>query len=224
MSHPTPDPPFESQPQGISLDELAQAFAQVMGGEPRRPAEEQVSPAAGGAAEASATQDGAGETTIAQGDAGEMPASTAAAIESAPGDEACPISPRTILEAMLFVGNRENRPLSPERVAELMRDVATDEIPTIVDDLNNRYAAQGAAYRIVGEGGGYRLSLCPELHSLRDRFYGRIREARLSQAAIDVPGAGGLSTARHRRQDRPSAWQAEQPCPGPSGASGAVAG
>ena len=28
---PAPDPPFESQPQGISLDELAEAFAQVMG-------------------------------------------------------------------------------------------------------------------------------------------------------------------------------------------------
>ncbi len=30
-----PDPPFDPQPQGISLDELAQAFAQVMGVEPR---------------------------------------------------------------------------------------------------------------------------------------------------------------------------------------------
>ena len=36
---PSPDPPFDSQPQGISLDELAEAFAQVMGVEPRRAAE-----------------------------------------------------------------------------------------------------------------------------------------------------------------------------------------
>ena len=36
MMSPSPDPPFESQPQGISLDELAEAFAQVMGAEPRR--------------------------------------------------------------------------------------------------------------------------------------------------------------------------------------------
>ena len=35
----SPDPPFESQPHGISLDELAEAFAQVMGGQPRRAAE-----------------------------------------------------------------------------------------------------------------------------------------------------------------------------------------
>ena len=33
------DPPFESQPQGISLDELTQAFAQVMGVEPRQKAD-----------------------------------------------------------------------------------------------------------------------------------------------------------------------------------------
>ena len=32
---PSPEPLFEGQPQGISLDELAQAFAQVMGAEPR---------------------------------------------------------------------------------------------------------------------------------------------------------------------------------------------
>jgi segregation and condensation protein B len=183
---PTPDPPFESQPQGISLDELAQAFAQVMGVEPRRPAEEHAPSAASDAGEASETGENAGESVVARDDGDEVPTSTTAAIESAPGDEACPISPRTILEAMLFVGNRENRPLSPERAAELMRDVATDEIPAIVDDLNNRYAARGAAYRIVGESGGYRLTLCPELHSLRNRFYGRIREAKLSQAAIDV--------------------------------------
>ena len=36
---PSADPPLESQPQGISLDELAQAFAKVMGVEPRRAAE-----------------------------------------------------------------------------------------------------------------------------------------------------------------------------------------
>ena len=35
----SPERSFDPQPQGISLDELAEAFAQVMGTEPRRPAE-----------------------------------------------------------------------------------------------------------------------------------------------------------------------------------------
>ena len=33
---PSADPPFEPNQQGISLDKLAEAFAQVMGAEPRR--------------------------------------------------------------------------------------------------------------------------------------------------------------------------------------------
>ena len=53
-------------------------------------------------------------------------------------------------------------------------------------ELNRRYDADGAPYHIVGEGDGYRLALRDEFHPLRNRFYGRIREARLSQAAIDV--------------------------------------
>ena len=42
-------------------------------------------------------------------------------------EDSCPISPLSILEAMLFVGNRDNRPLSPRRAAELMRNVEVDE-------------------------------------------------------------------------------------------------
>jgi segregation and condensation protein B len=87
---------------------------------------------------------------------------------------------------MLFVGNRENRPLSAARAADLMRDVEPDEIPALVDELNRSYESRGAACRIASEGDGYRLVLCRELHGLRDRLYGRLREAKLSQAAIDV--------------------------------------
>jgi segregation and condensation protein B len=87
---------------------------------------------------------------------------------------------------MLFVGNSDNQPLSPSRAAELMRDVEVDEIPSLVDELNHSYESNGAPYHIVGEGDGYRLTLHDEFRSMRNRFYGRIREARLSQAAIDV--------------------------------------
>jgi segregation and condensation protein B len=175
----SPDPQYEPQPQGISLDELAEAFAQVMGAEPRR-AEE--TPA--GAAEPSpdVPEDGAVEAKPQAADQ----APDTAQPTALPEEDSCPVNPRTILEAMLFVGNRENQPLRPARAAELMRDVAADEIPTLVDELNRRYDADGAPYRVIGEGDGYRLSLRDEHHPLRNRFYGRIREARLSQAAIDV--------------------------------------
>jgi segregation and condensation protein B len=67
-----------------------------------------------------------------------------------------------------------------------MRGVAADEIPALVDQLNRRYAARGCPYFIASEGAGYRMTLRREFWPIRNRFYGRIREVRLSQAAIDV--------------------------------------
>ena len=101
-------------------------------------------------------------------------------------DDSCQLSPRTILEAMLFVGSPANEPLSSVRVAELMRGVQAEEIPNLVAELNHRYAADGCPYQIVSEMSGYRLVLRPVFAGVRERIYGRVREARLSPAAIDV--------------------------------------
>ena len=161
----TSDP--QSDPERvISLDELSKAFAQVMGGD--------VVPME----EAAPSEAPVSEEAVAEEAPGEP--------ESAVEEDACPICPRSILEAMLFVGNRENEPLSSQRAAELMRDVEPAEILALVDDLNRQYRAGGCPYRIAGEGAGYRLVLRKEFDTVRNRFYGRIREARLSQAAIDV--------------------------------------
>jgi segregation and condensation protein B len=177
---PSSNPPFEKQPQGISLDELAEAFAQVMRVEPpREGTSQQAQPPDDGQASQSPLMPGAGNADDSATLVAEVPA-------LADEEDLCPLSPRTILEAMLFVGNRESRPLSPARLAELMRDVDPSEIPSLVDELNRCYVSAGAPYRIVGEGDGYRLALGGECHAIRNRFYGRIREARLSQAAIDV--------------------------------------
>jgi segregation and condensation protein B len=193
---PSADPPFESQPQGISLDELTNAFAKVMGVEPRRPSEAAAPPA---------QCETSPETTAAV--AATEP--VASPPSEPPVDDSCPINPRTILESMLFVGNRENQPLSPRRAAELMRDVEVDEIPLLVDELNRRYDDVGAPYQIVGEGDGYRLTLRDEFHAVRNRFYGRVREARLSQAAVDVLALVAYqqpATAEqiHRQRGKPS--------------------
>ncbi len=172
---PSPDPPFESEPQGISLDELARAFSQVMEPEPRQSEE---TPPPDAESSADAPEDVAFEETAAD--------AKPQAADPATEEDSCPVNPRTILEAMLFVGNRDNQPISPGRAAELMRDVSVDEIPPLVDELNRRYDAVVAPYRVVGEDNGYRLALGEEFRPLRNRFFGRIREARLSQAAIDV--------------------------------------
>jgi segregation and condensation protein B len=96
------------------------------------------------------------------------------------------ISPRTILEAMLFVGHPQHEPLTASHVASLMRGVRPAEIDELVLELNETYAAEQCAYWIESVGAGYRLVLRPEFAPLRDRFYGRVKEAKLSQQAIDV--------------------------------------
>jgi segregation and condensation protein B len=175
QSEPSPKP---IRKEGISLDELSQAFAQVMGSSPR--ARPEAAPAADmpKAREHAAADDK--ETPSDRKDTAEQVVSMAAV------EDACPVSPASIFEAMLFVGNRDNEPLSAVKAAELMRDVAADEIPSLAEELNRRYETDSRAYYIIHEGGGYRLTLRAKYAALRNRFYGRMREARLSQAAIDV--------------------------------------
>ncbi len=166
--NPEPEPAGQD---AISLDELARAFAQVMGTAPKlRPLEPAVPQAA--AAEPPGQRPGP------------QPPPAPAAAEGA--EDSCPIGPRSILEAMLFVGNQDSQSLPAAGAAQWMRDVAPAEIPGLVDELNRRYRASGCPYHVGHEGGGYRLALRKEFHHLRDRFLGRIRQARLSQAAIDV--------------------------------------
>ncbi|MDR0704227.1 MAG: SMC-Scp complex subunit ScpB [Planctomycetaceae bacterium] len=96
------------------------------------------------------------------------------------------LNPRTILEAMLFVGNRDNRPLSAFRAAEKMRNVAPEEIDDAVMALNRHYQQFGCPYVIVKESDGYRMVLRSEFDPILAKFYGKIREAKLSQQAIDT--------------------------------------
>ena len=100
--------------------------------------------------------------------------------------DACPVTPKSILEAILFVGHPANEPLASERIAALMRGVQPREIDELVRELNAEYAAEHCPYSILSVELGYQLALKPEFAPLRDAFYGRIREARLSQSAIDV--------------------------------------
>jgi segregation and condensation protein B len=151
-----PQGPEPSNPhQGLSFRALREAFAQVLGGRKQPPAE---------------TPPGAEPGVSTAGSPGDLlpPGSDDDQDRLKPGsqeeDDSCQLSPRTILEAMLFVGSPANEPLSGARAAELMRGVQPDEIPDLVAELNRRYVADGC----------------------RDRIYGRVREARLSPAAIDV--------------------------------------
>lgn len=154
--------------EGLSLDQLSEAYAQLLdkGDDPyREPVPSADLPEALVAA---------AEPEVPEPDAGES------------ADDGCPVSPRTILEAMLFVGHPHNEPLNSKHVASLMRGVRPDEIDELVGELNQTYLAEDRPYEIVSSGPGYRLALRAEFAPLRDKFHGRVREARLNQVAVDV--------------------------------------
>lgn len=99
---------------------------------------------------------------------------------------ACEVSPQSIVEAMLFVGNPANESLTNDRIASFMRGVRPQEVDGLVVELNTQYETEGCPYRIESHGSGYRMVLCEEFGSIRDRFYGQVKAAKLSQQAIDV--------------------------------------
>lgn len=101
----------------------------------------------------------------------------------------CEVTPRSILEALLFVGNPTNEPLSSRYVASLMRGVRAAEIDALVQQLNEEYLRRNCPYEILEVAGGYRLALRAEYDRLREKFFGRTRQARLSPAAIEVLAA-----------------------------------
>ena len=96
------------------------------------------------------------------------------------------VCPESILEAMLFVGDRENRPLSLKRACELIRNLSEMEAMEILGDLNERYHREGAPYKIVRDGEGFRLSLLDSYNDIVAQFGGKTKEFKLSQSAIDV--------------------------------------
>ncbi len=167
----------------ISLDRLTEAFAEVLG-----KADPAVVELLGDVADAPRDDDGPEILRFAPND-GEGPADDVLAPGAVPVDQRTtddpPPTPLEILEAMLFVGHPQNEPLTAQQAAGVMRGVEPEEIHELVGRLNRRYDKCGCPYLIESEGAGYRLALREEFHGLRDKFYGQVKAARLSQAAIE---------------------------------------
>lgn len=96
------------------------------------------------------------------------------------------LSPRMIVEGMLFVGQEDGRPLSNRSMAAHIRDVSPQEVDSLIEELNEVYAENGCCFHIVSEGAGYRMQLCEEQEAVRQRISGNTRQVRLSPHAIEV--------------------------------------
>jgi segregation and condensation protein B len=100
--------------------------------------------------------------------------------------QASEINARSVVEAILFVGRPDNGATSARELAAVMRGVSPAEIDLAVAELNAIYDADRASYKIEKTNSGYRLVLRTEFERVRDKFYGRAREAKLSPAALEV--------------------------------------
>lgn len=165
----TSEPPSQEalaveQEFGISLEELGQTYAQLLGSGklPYQQPEETVN-----------------------SDDDQAPASFDPVAEELVEDDQCPITPLSILEAVLFVGRPDSQPIDADVIAGMMRGVRSAEIEQMVNELNEIYSSEGHVLRIVASGGGFRMQLAPEFAGVSDRFYGSVREIKLTQAAID---------------------------------------
>lgn len=103
-----------------------------------------------------------------------------------PEEEYFEVSPSSILEGMLFVGNAENRPLTANEMSGLMRGVKEEEIDELVAQLNESYRSSHSPFEIVAAEEGYRLVLAEEFEFCRQRFYREEKAATLSQTVVDV--------------------------------------
>lgn len=97
-----------------------------------------------------------------------------------------PPTPLQIVEAILFVGHPQDEPITSRLIASLLRGVDPNEVDEHIRALNEAYRADNSPYEIALVDGGYRMCLRGEFRPVRDRFYGKVREARLSQPAIDL--------------------------------------
>jgi segregation and condensation protein B len=95
------------------------------------------------------------------------------------------VTPRQILEALMFVGGE---PLTTRKLSNVLRGEFTVEfIESELDALNSLYSREGRPYEIrLGEG-GYRMTLREEFERIRRKTYGLgPKEVKLSQEAIEV--------------------------------------
>ncbi len=96
-----------------------------------------------------------------------------------------PISTESVLEAILFLGTSDSKPIDGDKLQALFRNVPLEEIDEGVARLNRKYRSDSRPFEIVQEKGGYRMQLIGEMGFVRDRFYGKVKEVQLPQAAID---------------------------------------
>lgn len=150
---------FDAHPEeGLSLEELSQSYAEVLENEHPTPS----------------NQDSIAEPELEIFDG-----------ETDDDDRSCPVTPLSILEAVLLLGHPEGKSVSAEEIASLMRGVSPAEIHDLAAQLNATYKTSGRALRVAEDSVGFHITLTDDVAFIRQRFYGEVRQVSLNQDAID---------------------------------------
>lgn len=158
--------PADDQWQELSLEELGKAYAQAIG---------------------QVTHEADAEDPNAGSQAGDETLDEPYVESIAPPDQdSDTVTLSAIIEGALFIGNADNRPISEQELAGLMRGVTPQDVLTEVERLNLLYAKNDQAFRILQVDGGLVFTVASDLETVRRAFYGKVREATLSQGAIEV--------------------------------------
>ena len=181
---------FEAENVELSLDQLSQAYAQVMREQGTLPdpldGDESIESGDDDADDFDeADQDGEDDDAIA---APRTPARKAKTLDQIDAEDnaGCSISPASIVESLLFVGAPDGVKLTARILASVMRDVSPKEIASVVKSLNEGYEQTNSPYRIELNDKCYEMKLQGDMGELQNHFFGRNRPAKLSQNAIDV--------------------------------------
>lgn len=172
----TDDDDFEDE---FSLDRLSEAYAEVI----RQQAAGESSEARGELVADKVAFDEALAEEPVEDDLDEEEEDSSDDVDD---DSACPISPESIVESILFVGVPRGEILSAKKIASVLRDVSPKEVVLIAKSLNEKYESDNAAYRIKAEPDSIRMVIADDLKEFQDQYYGRNRAVSLSQSAIDI--------------------------------------
>lgn len=165
--------PADADDEGLSLEELGAAYAKVLA-EADSGFAERLPP------QSAPQQSGSDPADDAQPESASQPG------QPDDPEEQQPVSIAGIIEAAVFVGHPANQPLTAKQIAGMIRNVSPREVEETVDELNASYAAAGQAIRILRQEGGLQMGLASELQDIQRVFYGKVREAHLSTAAVEV--------------------------------------
>jgi segregation and condensation protein B len=88
-----------------------------------------------------------------------------------------------VIEALLFASDK---PLSPEGIKAVIRDITIEQIEEAIDSLNQRYREGGHSFAIKRIAKGFHIYTLPDYASFVKDLFSHNKRERLSRQALEV--------------------------------------